>query len=86
MTAPDRPWHEWRSLALDGPPTEDGLVVVFAPSCDPECPLKQNAWYTPNHDSPWSLLPDVWAAAITHWMPLSPDPQCTTLKQRRKAT
>lgn len=58
-------------------PTEGGSYIVFAPSADLDKPLITNAWYEPQggkHMPGWQLLPKVWCAAITHWMPLPTAP------------
>lgn len=49
-------------------PKEDGGVMIFAPSADPEKPLVTKAWYDPNYG--WSMLPPNWINAITHWRSL----------------
>ena len=48
-------------------PKEDGHYIIHAPSADPKKPFVTMAWYNPA--SGWSLLPECWCKAITHWMP-----------------
>ena len=62
----------WCSMQESKPPY-DGLFLVFAPSADPQKPLKQVAWWSEMNQQ-WELLPKVWCDAITHWarMPKSP--------------
>jgi len=55
----------------DKEPPESGLYLIFAPSSDPSSPFIYVAWFEPGFG--WSLLPQMWIDAITHWMPL-PDP------------
>jgi hypothetical protein len=63
--------NNWISVK-DKLPDEDGLVFIYAPSADKNKPLKQTAWYDPKYG--WSLLPQIWIDAITHWMYLPEDP------------
>jgi hypothetical protein len=55
------------------PPT-DGKVLIYAPSADDAKPLITTAWYDPNGFG-WSMLPENWLRAITHWMPLPAGPK-----------
>jgi Protein of unknown function (DUF551) len=58
--------------ATDRLPSIDGSYLVHCPSADPDKPLIATAWYNPN--AGWSLLPDLWINAITHWMSLPAPP------------
>jgi hypothetical protein len=61
---------EWISIEDRLP--EDAAVIVYAPSADPNRPLITIAWH---HDGfGWSLLPEHWCNAISHWMPLPKPP------------
>jgi len=54
-------------------PEIDGAYAIYAPSMDKDCPLIMTAYY---HESVgWSMLPQVWIDAITHWMPLPEAPK-----------
>ncbi len=65
---------EWIALA-DQLPTRDDRYLVYAPSADPDKPLIITAWYNPtNPTNPWSLLPEIWIDAITHWMEIPKPP------------
>ena len=55
-------------------PEKDGLVLVFAKSEDPRKPLICQAWFNPSNSN-WSLLPEIWVDAITHWMYLPEPPK-----------
>jgi len=60
-------------------PSEDSKYLVYAPSADPGKPLIAISWYNP--ETGWSLLPQVWLDAITHWQKLKPPcPSSLTLK------
>lgn len=63
---------EWKSVDRYGLPTEDAKYIVFAPTADPEIPLKTVAWYSPEYG--WSLINEYWIPYITHWMPMPADP------------
>ncbi len=65
-----RETDSWRDIK--DPPQEDGAVLIFAPSEDPDKSLKAIAWYSPAHG--WSNIPLPWIEAITQWMPLPGDP------------
>lgn len=54
-------------------PTEDGKYLIYAPSADPDKPFIHVAWYDPGFG--WSLLPQVWVDAITHWMEFPGPPE-----------
>lgn len=62
----------WREISTDGLPTEDAQYIIFAPSADPDHPLKTIAWFTPGFG--WSLLTDEFIQALTHWMPMPQNP------------
>lgn len=53
-------------------PKAEGSYLVYAPSADIDKPLVAIAWFTPGEG--WSLLPQCWCNAITHWMPKPPPP------------
>jgi len=59
--------ENWISVD-DKLPLKEGTYLVHAPSQDPDRPLIGVDWW----DGKWSLLPDVWLEAITHWQPLEP--------------
>lgn len=63
----DGPEYPWVPRS-DREPDRDALYLVFAPSLDAESPLLVNAWYDKTFG--WSMLPQVWLDAITHWAPL----------------
>jgi len=49
-------------------PEDDYKYLIFAPSADPDKPFAGIAWYNPKKG--WSLLPEAWIEAITHWKPI----------------
>ena len=53
--------------AKTNPPKKRGVYIIHAPSADPKKPLIAMAYF--NEDETWSLLPECWCRAITHWMP-----------------
>jgi hypothetical protein len=59
---------QWIKLADRQPPT-DGKYLVFAENAAGEA-FVHVAWWQDG----WSLLPDVWCRAISHWMPLPRPP------------
>ena len=62
-------WIEFK----DQKPTEEGLHLILASSADPKKPYRNIAWWTLGKEE-WSLLPQVWIDAITHWMSLPKSP------------
>jgi len=52
-------------------PTEEGRYLVFAKTEDEKIVFTQIAWFCPDAECKWELLPEVWAKAITHWMDIS---------------
>jgi len=52
-------------------PEEDGKYLIHAPSADKEKPFITVAWYEPDLPG-WSMLPECWLKAITHWAALDP--------------
>ena len=61
---------EWVN-AKDELPQQDSLYLVCCGTADSGKPLITTAWYDP--DFGWSLLPEAWMSAISHWMEL-PEP------------
>jgi hypothetical protein len=58
-------------------PETAGTYPVFAPSADESKPLRSVAWFEPEGTGNmlgWQLLPEMWCAAITHWMQWPGDP------------
>lgn len=64
---------KWTNVK-DALPPDDALYIVHAPSGDPDRPMIHIAWYNPNGFG-WSMLPQVWIDALTHWMPLPKPPE-----------
>ena len=54
-------------LADDKMPAKEGMYFVYAESQDPDQYLNTIAWYDPKTKE-WTLIPESWAEAITHWM------------------
>ena len=54
-------------------PEIDGLVLIHAPTMNPDKPLITTAWYNPGHG--WSLLQPQFLRAITHWQSLPGSPK-----------
>jgi hypothetical protein len=65
-------------------PKAEGSYLVYAPSADIDKPLVAIAWFTPGEG--WSLLPQCWCNAITHWMPLPHNPPNPTGQGLRSNT
>ena len=63
----------WISIK-DEKPDDAGLYLVYAKSEKIGNSFIRIAWYEPE-TSEWSILPDVWKKAITHWtfLPLGPE-------------
>jgi len=61
---------EW-IFVKDKLPSDDGLVLIYAPSLNKHVPLITTAWYDPLYG--WSLIPKEWIDSIEAWMPL-PEP------------
>ena len=59
-----------------GAPPRPGPYLVYAPSTEPGQPFVViTVW---DEDDGWSMLPEEWSTAISHWMPLPappPDPR-----------
>ena len=68
----------WTSCSDKMPPKE-GQYIIYAPSADPKRPLMAMAWYDENFG--WSLVPNVWRRAITHWMKLPSEPGIVKRKE-----
>ncbi len=64
---------EWISVK-DKLPIRDDKYLVHAPSLDEKKPFIAIAWFDPANGG-WSLLPDCWCKAITHWMELPKPPK-----------
>jgi transcription elongation factor Elf1 len=67
----------WIDIAKELP-KEDKPYLIHAPSMDEKKPLIKIAWYNPK--TGWSLLPECWIDAITHWMPLPIPPEMGVMK------
>jgi hypothetical protein len=62
----------WISV-VDKLPEKDGLCLVCVPMAD-EKYMISTAWYDPTGFG-WSLMPEQWIGAITHWQPLPEPPR-----------
>ena len=63
---------DWISVK-DRLPDKDALVLIHALSADEYRPYLNTAWYDPSGFG-WSLLPEPFIPAITHWQPLPKPP------------
>jgi hypothetical protein len=64
----------WRSVEREGWPLLEGKYIVHTPTADPSIPYIGMGWYDPV-EGRWTLIPKVWADAVTHWMPLPELPE-----------
>ncbi len=67
--------NEWIPLTDRFPPRDD-RYLVFAPSSDRDKPMILIAWFHPDSKK-WSLILEIWSAAITHWMEVPGPPKET---------
>ena len=63
---------KWISVK-DRLPEDEGFVLIHAPSADEHKPVIITAWHD-TETREWGLV-DVWANAVTHWMPLPVPPK-----------
>jgi len=77
---PEGDWVKWEDVkdfdwisVEDKLPDKDASYLIHAPSADPKSPWITCAWYDPRIPA-WSMLPECWLKAITHWMPLPKEP------------
>jgi len=64
--------YVWHPISENPPKT--GTYLVFAPSADPNVPLRTIAFWH-SRDSKWLQLAPVWLGALTHWAPFPEDPK-----------
>ena len=69
--------NDWISVK-DSMPKMDVVVLIFAPSEDPDCPLMDIAMRVESAEGDggrWMMHIWQFAKSITHWRPL-PEPPC----------
>jgi len=62
---------EW--ISVDDHLPDDAAVIIHAKTMDEDKPLITVAWH--ESEFGWSLLPECFIPAITHWMPLPEPPK-----------
>lgn len=63
-------------------PTVGNRYLIHSPSADPDKPLIAIAWFHPE-DGSWSLVPEYWTEAITHWAVVPGPPEVGKANPKR---